>query len=275
MIDGSTPNGLTQALSEATVNHIESLETYSLDLVSEEFKYIPFFATPSINAHVMQLRKEHLSSISGFSYRVHIHTSYGATYIRSQKLPPKTIFQLILQIAARRKFGYSPSSWDMVVQRQFKRGRFDSINVQTAEVAAFCAIAEDDTVSSAERRRLFLDAVKSHARFVALSTRGRGWMRHVMALKEVMQPGEELPALYTDPVYLRTRERKVFTSFGDSGALELGNCWADREALWLSCELGDNSARIFVANGEDRADEVVGYIKEAAKVIKKIIEGLV
>lgn len=276
MIDGSTPNGLSQAISAATVDHIESLDIVSSTVCDpEEFKYLPFIATPAINAHISSLRKHHLSFIASYSFRTHTHTAYGATYIRSHKLPPKTVFQLVLQVAVRRHFGYNPSSWDMIVQRQFKRGRFDSLNVQTAEVSAFCAAAEDSDISGADRRRLFLDAVKSHARFVALSTRGRGWMRHVMALKEVMEPGEQLPALYTDPVYLRTRERKVFTSFGDSGCLELGNCWADREALWLSCEVFDDHARFFVVNGEKRADEFVGHIQGAAEVMRRIIETIV
>jgi hypothetical protein len=60
-----------------------------------------------------------------------------------------------------------------------------------------------------------------------------------VALREGMQDGEELPALYSEPVYLRTKGRKVFISFGDSGCLELGNCWADPQALWLSCEVFD------------------------------------
>jgi hypothetical protein len=37
-----------------------------------------------------------------------------------------------------------------------------------------------------------------------------------MALHEVMQDDGEEPVLYSDPAYLRTKERKVFTSFGNS-----------------------------------------------------------
>jgi hypothetical protein len=52
-----------------------------------------------------------------------------------------------------------------------------------------------------------------------------------MALRGVMQQ-EELPAPFSDPVYLRTKERKVFTSFSDSERLAaLGNCCAGPQAL--------------------------------------------
>jgi hypothetical protein len=114
------------------------------------------------------------------------------------------------------------------MQQQFVWGDFDSLKAQTREVSTFSNAASEPSqghIPPAELRRLLLEAARSHAKLVALSTRCRGWQRHVMALREVMQDGEELPVLYRDPVYLRTKERKVLTSFGDSGYLEL--CWVD------------------------------------------------
>lgn len=249
MIDGSTLNGLAQAINTCIVDeHRQSrsacTEQESTVLPLNEapllYTHIPFMSNVIIDERISKLRSEHLARLSGYSFSCYVHRTWSTEFCRSYKLPTKSVFQMVIQLAVRLHFGYNPLSWDMVVQRQFLRGRFDNMNVQTAEVAAFCKTALNDEAIPREKRRLFLDAVRSHAQFVMLSSRGRGWMRHVMALKELAGPSDNLPTLYSDPLYLRTRERKVFTSFGDSGVLELGNCWADREALWISCEVEDD-----------------------------------
>jgi hypothetical protein len=235
--------GLQQAITAATVNHVETDTEVSSNgtlAASQRFSYVPFSTTPELTNHMLRLRSEHVACMSSYSLRALDFTDYGATYLRSQKVPPRTIFQLIIQIAARRHYGYNPSSLDVVGQRHFRRGRVETFNVQTAPVAAFCAAAVDASTTQTDRQRLLTEAIKSHARFVALTTRGRSWARHLMALKEALEPGEGLPTLYTDPVYERTKERKLFTSFGDSGCPELGTCWADKSALWISCEVNDD-----------------------------------
>ncbi len=70
--------------------------------------------------------------------------------------------------------------------------------------------------------------------------RGRGWTRHVLALKEVLRPSEEVPSLYLDAVYERTKERKVFTTFGDSGCRNSAAAGPTDPLYWLSCEVTEN-----------------------------------
>ncbi|KAJ4396389.1 hypothetical protein N0V93_000608 [Gnomoniopsis smithogilvyi] len=281
MIDGSTLNGLAQTINKSIATGHQKFESekpdqnaaaLSLQGYDIHYTYMPFISSATLDTRLGDLQSEHLARLEGYSFSCYIHKAWSTEFCRSYKLPPKSVFQMIIQVAVRRHFGYSPLSWDMVVQRQFLRGRFDNMNVQTAEVAAFCEAAWDEERDPMEKRRLFLDAVRSHARFVMLSSRGRGWMRHLMALQDLVEPGNALPRLYSDALYLRTKERKVFTSFGDSGVLELGCCWADREALWISCEVDDNSVNFCVVNGQQRAQEFVGHVKAAINLVKDIIE---
>lgn len=244
MIDGLTVYGLQEAISQATVDHVNTHTDNSpadFQAASFAFTYVPFSATPALTAQMNNLRKEHLAVVQPYELHAYDYdSSLGADYLRKLKLPARTIFQMVLQVALRWHYGYNPGSLDVVSLAQFRQGRVETFNVQTAEVAAFCAAADDSSISVQEKKRLLAAAVKSHARWVAMVSRGRGWTRHVLALKEVLQPGEELPSLYTDAVYERTKERKVFTTFGDSGCPELGGCWADRSALWLSCEVTED-----------------------------------
>ncbi len=87
-----------------------------------------------------------------------------------------------------------------------------------------------------ERRMMLSEAVRSHARLVSLVTWGRGWWRHTTLLAEKLQPGEELPALLKDPVYLRVKwEPKAYTTFLDFGLKDVGQCWPDRGRALHEC----------------------------------------
>lgn len=124
------------------------------------------------------------------------------------------VLQLVIQIAVRRHFGYSPASYESVSTRTFRKGRIDFIQVHSPEVSALCKATEDPTKSPSTLRKLLDAAIKTHVAQVTEAMRGRGWERHMMALKYVLQAGEEAPAVFTDPLYTRTRPRKVYTALG-------------------------------------------------------------
>ncbi|KAI1455311.1 putative polyketide synthase [Annulohypoxylon moriforme] len=279
MVDGTTFGGLIDAIKKRTAEHSHiangqlTLPTNGEIAVNEAFTYLPFVIPPTLDGYITRLRSEHLAAHAGYDLCNYNHTAYGASYLRSHKLPPKSVFQLVIQIAVRQLLGYNPAgAVDVISQRPFRGGRTDMIYIGTNEVTSFCAAAEDPTVSIAERRRLFLEAVKSHARLVTLSTRGRGWRWHLMALREMLEPGEELPELYDDVVYKRTSERPVCTSFTEFGLPETGRCQPKREDLWIGVQVFEKSVTFTVINGEGKADELAGHIKGATEVMKEIIE---
>ena len=245
MIDGATFDQLNATIAAATVEHQESTsfdESAAISLPSDSFTEYPFTSTPELDACIAQARSDHLSIVGGRQFHVYEHTQWSITFLRHRKLLPKTVFQLMIQVAARLHYGYSPPSWDIITLRQFRKGRNDILQVQTPAVEAFCAAATSpdlDTIPLAERRRLFAEAAKSHAREVAVTRRGRGWYRHLVALQDMLEPGEEEPALYSDPLYLKIRPRKVFTTFVEANVPEGGATWKTRDSIWLSCQVSE------------------------------------
>ena len=242
MVDGTTFIGIITALTNATVDHVEIPDSVSSASIVPgiDYTYLPFSLPDALNPRITELRETYLDAVTGYTLQNYTFDTYGASYIRGQKLPPKSVFQVIVQLAIRLHFGYNPHTIDVVNQRHFQGGRLDSLNAATTEMVAFCSAAQGLSTGGKEHKKLFLEAVKSHARLVALLTRGKGWSRHLMALKEVLEPGEEAPTLLADPKYLRTKEsRLVYTNFLDAGLSEMGNCWADREAIWSCVRVSD------------------------------------
>ncbi|RYP50467.1 hypothetical protein DL768_004019 [Monosporascus sp. mg162] len=274
-IDGTALYGLGRTISSAIDKHIETSESpYPVALASDDYVYLPACVPSRLSPLVDDLRAQHLSAVSGWALHSYTHKGYGVRYVRRKRLPPKSIFQVVIQAAVRRHFGYSPNSMDVISQRHFQGGRVDALNATTAEMIAFCDAAWDPQVDIKERGRLFSAAVRSHARLGSLLLWGRGWWRHTTWLKEVaLESGEEVPALFTDPIYLRTKgPQKVYTTFMDAGVSEVGQCWSEREVLFMIVRVLDSSVDFNIINGNGRGEEFIEHLKEAAKLIEDIME---
>lgn len=235
-IDGTALYGLGRAIVNAITNHPECTDPGS-DIVSpESLKYLPVCMPNYLSSFVSDLRNQHLSAVSGWTLCNYTYRGYGANYLSKRELPPKAIFQVIIQLAARRHYGYSPNSMDVVSQRHFQGGRVDALNPTTSDMISFCDAAWDARVGTQERRKLLSAAVRSYARLLSLLTWCRGWWRHTTWLKEIaLECGEEVPELFTDPVYMRTKgPQKVYTTFMDAGVSEVGQCWPEREVVFMS-----------------------------------------
>lgn len=242
MVDGTTFGGLIKALGSPTAEYttLSNGSSASSSVVDGDFTYLEFTLPMTLSKLIPALQTQHRSAHDGYTLANLTQTSYAAAYLRQYKLPPKTVIQLLIQVAVRRLFGYNPSgAVDVISQRPFRGGRTDMIYVMTPPVEAFCAAAEDASVGKSEKRKLFLEAIKSHARLVALSTRGRGFRWHLMALREMLEPGEELPIFYKDEVFRRTSERPVCTSFTEFGLPEMGRCQPHKEDVWVGVQVFD------------------------------------
>ncbi|KAL7941128.1 putative polyketide synthase [Trichoderma barbatum] len=274
MVDGTTFGGLIKALSSQSAEPFQASNGSSVDnaVVDGGLYHIPFTLPPTLSKRINALQTQHQLAHDGYTLANLTHTSYAAAYLRQQKLPPKTVIQLVIQVAVRRLFGYNPlGAVDVISQRPFRGGRTDMIYVMTPPIQAFCAAAEDPSVNGVEKRRLFLEAVKSHARLVALSTRGRGFRWHLMALREMMEPGEKLPVFYNDTVFARTSERPVCTSFTEFGLPEMGRCQPHKPDVWVGVQVFDERVQFTVINGERKSEEFVSHLKAAAEVVREII----
>lgn len=244
LVDGTTVTSPMKAIARAIFGHDPSSTASTpttTDLRQRSFTHLPFASNPTLDKIMTHLRTQHLGTISDYSYRRYDYTHYGACYLRSHKLPAKAVFQVVLQVAARRYFGYSPVVTEANNQRHFQSGRADGINTNTAEVVAFCAAAGDSTIFVEEKKRKLIAAVRSHAKLVALAMRGCGWRRHIGALILAIRAGDEVPRFFSDPLLQQVMsDNMLFTNFPDPPALlDAGSCWSNRKGIWTNCVVDD------------------------------------
>ena len=170
-----------------------------------------FVVTPEIESQIGRVQQQ-FAAINLSAEAAHFTcTHMGSNFLRSHNCTPKTGYQLVIQIASRLYFGYQPPSWETVSMRPFYKGRVDIMQVILPQVVDFCASALDHNIPALARRALFFEAVKAHNNNVTRVSRGRGFAGHLYALQEVLQQGEDLPTLFTNPTYAKTRPAKIMT----------------------------------------------------------------
>lgn len=101
MVDGTHFVGIINAVKTATVDHVEDTSPDSSeDLVSEaRFTYLPVEIPVALSPKMLDHRASHIEAVIGYTLQNYTFEAYGALYLRERKLPPKTVFQLVVQVA--------------------------------------------------------------------------------------------------------------------------------------------------------------------------------
>jgi hypothetical protein len=241
MLDAGTVHGLNAHINAAILAHSPADHANVQDSIKcKHFEKVPFTMIPAIEDHIHRVREQFNESIASIEHSFFTYTDFGSSFLREQKSAPKSVFQMIVLLASQDFFGYVPALWETVSVSNFHQGRIEINQIVLPQVADFCAVFKNASVPVSVRRKLFFEAIKTHANSVTRASRGKGIDRHLSALRQVLRDDEPLPSLFKDPIYVKTRPRKIMSHCHETGMLEKGFVLRDPEAIWVHYELDDN-----------------------------------
>ncbi|KAG6833240.1 hypothetical protein H0H87_009861 [Tephrocybe sp. NHM501043] len=142
-------------------------------------------------------------------------TPYGKAAIKKFGVSPDSWAQMIVQLAYRRLIGVHQrvgGTYEAATTRKFDKGRTEAIRVVTSESDAWVASMDNSNIGNDERRKLFTAATKKHVELAKNAGNGLGVDRHLFGLKKLLKDGEEVPELFSDPVFLRSSYWVLSTS---------------------------------------------------------------
>ncbi|KAJ6519132.1 carnitine acetyl transferase [Mycena sanguinolenta] len=142
-------------------------------------------------------------------------TKYGKGAIKRFGVSPDSWAQMIVQLAYRRLLGGAQrvgGTYEAASTRRFLKGRTEAIRVVSAESDKWVASMDKPGVAPEEKKVLFDKAVAKHGTLARAAGMGQGIDRHLFGLKKLLQPGEEVPALFSDPLFLRSSYWALSTS---------------------------------------------------------------
>ena len=246
MLDGVVIRRLNDTIMNAILEHPQDeVEANGLS-ESPNIEGQTFQTTPILEENIQRVRAQLQQDVSHYELAAFDMTNIGNNTFRSHKCHAKSGLQMAIQLAVRRHFGYNPVSFEPVSLSHFLKGRVELNHVLLPDVAKFCAAAftagvkDGATTKSPELRRLFFEAVKAHANSVMRATRGYGIDRHLLCLQWSIQDGEEVPELFSSPLYKKSQPGLVTTDCLALGALECGAFRPDPESVWIHFEPEDD-----------------------------------
>ena len=132
---------------------------------------------------------------------------------------PDAYVQIAMQLATYRLWGKQVGTYESTQVRTFLHGRTETTRTVSTASAAFCKLMGlspqyNEHVESIRKAKLetLRDAVTSHVKYMSHAAVGQGVDRHFLGLYMSAKEGESLPALYSDPVYARSKRWRVSTS---------------------------------------------------------------
>lgn len=236
-LDAGTVHDINTAIAEAICHYRpqKNGKAQRQLLVTDPIKHTEL--SPEIEAQILKVRNEYNQAIAAREHRVSTPLEYGSALMKKHKLAPNSAFQMLVQLAGRYYFGYTSACWETVLQSNFHKGRVEINQVLSAQAAAFCNAASNDSIPPSACRQLLIDAIRVHSSSVLACTRAGGSDRFLSMLKEILKDGEELPELYRDPVYQRARPRKLMSNCFQTGMAENGCTLREEDGVWLHFEV--------------------------------------
>lgn len=284
LIDGTTLRKLSNPIKQAIKQYEPNadLEKSPHDTMVAPLEAYTFTSDADIDNQIHRVEQRFHSSLRETEYIHFSCSSFGGSFLKLHSCSAKTGYQLVIQLASILYFGYNPPSWETITMRTFHKGRVDIIQTVLPEISEFCtAMRSSFTTSTAtgpsttKLRELFHKAARAHTSASTRISRGRGFAHHLYALQEVRREGEELPALFRDPIYRKTRPGKIMTDCVDweDAISEGGYVMEDPEHVWVHYEVDDERCRFAIKAPMGRAGRFIEKLEVAAGAVRALLEG--
>ncbi|KIY51868.1 acyltransferase ChoActase/COT/CPT [Fistulina hepatica ATCC 64428] len=161
--------------------------------------------TPALNDATVVAQREAAALVGGQALSM-LETPYGKAAIKRFGVSPDAWAQMVVQLAHRRLRGDAPregGTYEAATTRGFFKGRTEAIRVVSTASDAWAASMDDPAADVPRRKELFAHAAQVHLATASRAARGQGVDRHLLGLKKCLRQGEDVPAMFGDPLYQR------------------------------------------------------------------------
>ncbi|CDK29534.1 unnamed protein product [Kuraishia capsulata CBS 1993] len=136
--------------------------------------------------------------INQHNYVTHIIPDFGTDLIvNKMRLSADSLFQICVQLTLYALYGRIPSSSEPISTRKFRNARTETITIQSDHVLRCCQEFITQT-SSHQKWNSITDACAEHKRKVSAALNGKGFERHLSALRSAYIQRELLYKLHPD-----------------------------------------------------------------------------
>lgn len=212
MMDGTPTHRLNDYVNEQIFGNKLDFSNPEIRSNLPEPTPVKFHVNKEVQAEIDRAQKDFNEVIGQHELRVQAYQGYGKGLIKKFKCSPDAYVQMIIQLAYYKMYGKNRPTYESAATRRFQQGRTETCRSVSDDSVAFCKAIQDGEHSNEEVAALFRKAVNSHVEYISAASDGKGVDRHLFGLKKLIQPGEELPAIYKDPTYAYSSTWRISSS---------------------------------------------------------------
>ena len=173
---------------------------------------ITFVLNKQIEDAIKTAEQDFDALIAKHEMTVLAYNAFGKNLIKKFKCSPDGFAQMAIQLAYYKMFGVSRPTYESGQTRKFQRGRTETCRSVSDESIAFVKAFEDPHLPNDKKIAALRAALKTQGAYMAAAVNGHGVDRHLFGLKNSLKPGEEKPALFTDPAFAYSSHWYLSTS---------------------------------------------------------------
>ncbi|KAL2157497.1 hypothetical protein VTH06DRAFT_6048 [Thermothelomyces fergusii] len=272
MMDGTPTHRLNDYVNDVIFNNKLDFSDPTVRSNLPEPQPIPFVVTKEVQAEIDRAVRDFAAVIGQHQLAVQAYQGYGKGLIKKFRCSPDAYVQMIIQLAYFKMHGKNRPTYESAATRRFQQGRTETCRSVSEESVAWCRAMTDETVDNATRVALFRKAIDAHLEYISAASDGKGVDRHLFGLKRLLEPGQELPALYKDPAYGYSSSWYLSTSQLSSEYFN-GYGWSQviDEGFGIAYMINENSLNFNIVSKRLGSDKLSYYLNEAANDMRDML----
>lgn len=202
---------------------------------------------------------------------VFAYKGYGKGLIKKFKASPDAFVQMLIQLAYYKCFGVCRPTYESAATRRFQLGRTETCRSVSVESVDFVKTFEDPNATNEQKIAAARKAFNGHVKYITDASAGKGVDRHLFGLKKLLEPGQEVPAIFQDPFfsysgswYLSTSQlsSEYFNGYGWSQVIDQG--------FGLAYMINENSIQVNIVSKKLGVEKMRYCLEEAADELAEV-----
>ncbi|KAI1779601.1 carnitine O-acetyltransferase [Hypoxylon cercidicola] len=272
MMDGTPTQRLNDYVNDVIFGNKLDFSDPSVRSNVPEPVAVNFEVTKEVQQDIDRAVRDFGEVIGQHELAVQAYQGYGKGLIKKFRCSPDAYVQMVIQLAYHKMYGKNRPTYESAATRRFQQGRTETCRSVSDDSVAFCNAMADPEADAKDRVDLFRKAVNSHIEYISAASDGKGVDRHLFGLKKLLEPGEDLPALYQDPAYgyssswfLSTSQlsSEFFNGYGWSQVIDAG--------FGIAYMINENSLSFNIVSKGLGSHKMSFYLNEAANDIRDLL----
>ncbi|KAH7375746.1 carnitine O-acetyltransferase [Plectosphaerella cucumerina] len=272
MMDGTPTHRLNDYINDLILNNKIDLSDPTVRSNLADPVPLKFEVSKEVQSEIDRAIKDFNDVIGQHELAVQAYQGYGKGLIKKFKCSPDAYVQMVIQLAYHKMYGKNRPTYESAATRRFQQGRTETCRTVSDASVAFCDAMANPESDANTRAGLFRKAVDSHIEYITAASDGKGVDRHLFGLKKLLQPNEDVPAIFKDPAYSYSGTWYISSSQLSSEYFN-GYGWSQviDDGFGIAYMINENSINFNVVSKGLNSPRMSFYLNEAAGDIRDLL----